>query len=112
MPKLFVYGTLKQGHGNHKYFLSKAKLLGKFITPPKYTMYSLGGFPGVIDAGETSIHGEVYEVTDEEFARIDRLEGYPSMYTRKQIDTDYGKAWIYIWNYDTKGLEKVETGNW
>jgi len=110
---VFCYGTLKQGHGNHR-LLTNAKFLGEAKTPAKYTMYSTGGFPAVVPEGDTVISGEIYEVTEEEFARLDMLEGYPSMYTRKQIklqDSDE-TPWIYLWQYETESYARIEDGVW
>lgn len=113
--KVFVYGTLKEGHGNYEYFLrDKAEYLGDFNTNPIYTMVSLGGFPGVLRNGKTSIKGEVYEVDKGTFSRLDGLEGYPTFYTREEIDTPYGKAWMYIYNHDRDELydKIIESGKW
>lgn len=113
-----VYGSLKKNKGNHEMFLGKAKYIGRTITEPIYTMYSLGGFPGVVENGNTAIHLEVYEVTDEEDKHIEGLEGYreyapeTSHYLKKEIDTEFGKASIYIYNRKANELPVVETGNW
>lgn len=113
-----VYGSLKKGRSNHDMFLGRAKLMGKTITGPRYTMYSLGGFPGVVERGETPIHLEVYEVTEEEDSHIEGLEGYradapeTSFYLKKEIDTEFGKASMYIFNRKADELPIVETGNW
>lgn len=111
--KVFVYGTLKRGFGNHEYLLSKSKFLGEHVTDPAYTMVSCGGFPGVIESGSTPITGEVFEVTEEELLDCDRLEGHPNWYRRKLIPTPYGEAWVYIYPSDkVEGLKVVESGVW
>jgi gamma-glutamylcyclotransferase (GGCT)/AIG2-like uncharacterized protein YtfP len=112
MHKVLVYGTLKKGFGNHR-LLENAEYLGPAKTTPEYTMLSTGGFPAVIKQGETAITGELYAVTDEEFARLDSLEGYPRMYTRDQIQLDgrEERPWIYIWNMH-HDLPVVPTGVW
>lgn len=107
--KVFVYGSLKQGYGNHP-LIKDSVLLGECLTKPIYTMYSLGAFPAVVLQGNTSITGEVYEVDDDTFARLDRLEGYPDFYDRTMIDTDHGKAWMYFLERE-EGVE-VEGGVW
>ena len=113
--KVFVYGSLKQGFGNHR-LLESATFLGLDTTPPDYTMYSLGGFPGIIPKGNTPIQGEVYEVDQDQFERLDMLEGYPSFYNRKLIDTAHGDAWIYYLNGDDgedfTRYERVDNGVW
>lgn len=107
----FVYGSLLKGFGNHR-VIADAKFLGEHITDEKYTLVNLGAFPGVVEKGETAIIGEVYEVTDDIFASLDRLEGYPSFYGRNQIDTAYGKAWIYLLPKSYLSYSKVFSGNW
>ena len=116
----FVYGSLLSGGngskegalGNHR-VLAGAKFLGEHITEPAFKMLNLGSFPGVVEDGATKILGEVYEITDYIFERLDRLEGYPSFYGRKKIDTEFGKAWIYLLP-DSGYLNHtvVEDGNW
>lgn len=116
----FVYGSLlsrgsgkKEGAlGNHR-VISEATFLGEHVTAGKYSLLDLGSFPGVVEGGDTPITGEVYEVTDEIFTRLDMLEGYPTFYGRKKIKTAYGDAWIYLLpsGYLTK-YTKVVSGNW
>ena len=109
-----VYGSLKQGYGNHR-LLDDSIFKGEEETKPEYTMYSMGGFPCITEGGDTSIHAEVYRVDTNVFSRLYMLEGYPSFYDRKQIDTQYGKAWIYLIrdierHYGT--LDEVTNGRW
>jgi len=113
--KVFVYGTLKTGHGNNTVLKNiDAKFLGRDIVS-NFTMYDLGVFPGA-EAGTGTLHGEVYEVDN--LDELDMLEGYPVLYLREEVDTIYGKAWIYTINKSGKysamfkGLEIVENGIW
>lgn len=91
--KIFVYGTLMKDEGNHD-LLQGAKFLGEFQTKPEYTLYDLGAFPGMVEGGETSVHGEVYEVNQETLKSLDWLEGVPHFYERK-----------YVWFEDGEGIE-------
>jgi len=53
--QVFVYGTLKQGYGNHpviKY--SGGDFISTILTPPLYDLIDLGYFPGIV-AGEYSV---------------------------------------------------------
>lgn len=95
--KVFVYGSLKRGFGNHR-LLEGQKFLGEASTNyDDYVMHSLGGYPGVIhlqrsgylyykdkEPGQTYIVGEVYEVDDACMKALDRLEGAPSFYHREE----------------------------
>ncbi len=109
--QVFVYGTLKCGGHNHR-LLEKDTFLGEHRTPPRYTMYSLGSFPAVTRRGNTAIRGEVYRISKQTFARLDRLEGYPSFYNRVLIDTRYGKAWMYVMDDALHGHPIITSGNW
>lgn len=112
MHKVAVYGSLKKGYGNH-YLLTESKLLGKDYLSG-WTMISLGSFPGIY-RGPDEIHVEIYEVTDEELASLDRLEGTPTFYRRAPVVTAYGEAWIYYLSkskYSQLGYSKVEGGLW
>ncbi len=119
MALLFVYGTLKRGHHNHRVlgdadFKGNASMYGR--------MLHLGGFPGVIDDPYQQVHGELYEVTN--FNRLDMLEGYDvdnheGMYLREQriVYPDTGPmerthAWVYLWNRDVEGRKVIESGVW
>lgn len=108
---VFVYGTLKKGFGNNR-LLKDSEFVGTFRTPPDFHMVSLGGFPGVIDKGSTPISGEVYKVTKPVMDRLDSLEGYPSFYTRKQIPTEFGAAWVYMLDESYLTRPRVSSGIW
>ncbi len=72
--KVFVYGTLKQGHGNHDSFLGKAKFVGKAKSVSKWSMIGEGmGFPYLLERDDDKgmqIYGEVYEVTPDELKAL------------------------------------------
>lgn len=115
MPiRVFVYGTLKRGHGNHR-LLAQSKFLGRCVIRGKYQMVSLGGFPGLVeapmDAPEVPISGEVYQVNDDTLLSLDFLEGHPRFYERFKISTPYKNAWAYFLPqaYIGKGYPPVDT---
>jgi gamma-glutamylcyclotransferase (GGCT)/AIG2-like uncharacterized protein YtfP len=114
--KLFVYGTLKKGFCNH-HVLGNAKFIGAYTTQPRYTMYDMGAYPAIRLDGKTSIVGEVYEINDLEL--VDSLEGYPVLYDRTEIETDFGVAWVYYFNirtgqyyYRPRFQKEMNTGLW
>lgn len=111
--KVFVYGSLKKGLGNHDWHLGNADYLGKAETLPQYSLFSLGAYPGVITNGKTSIQGELYAVTADELEGLDRLEGHPAYYKREVIDTSDGAAWMYLLPYqEYKDVPIIEEGIW
>jgi gamma-glutamylcyclotransferase (GGCT)/AIG2-like uncharacterized protein YtfP len=97
-PKVFVYGTLKKGHGNHR-LLRNSEFLGRAVVHGQWQMADLGAFPAVVDAASVGpVFGEVYLIDAEVFASLDLLEGYPTFYTRTKVGTPYGRAWMYHLN--------------
>lgn len=110
-----VYGTLRRNQGNHRR-LADSKFLGEFKTDPNFTMFSMGGFPGIFLNGKNSIICEVFEVADDRTMQsLDSLEGYPDFYNRTQIDTPWGKAWVYhIEESNRHGYNYpiIESGDW
>jgi|APSaa5957512576_1039674.scaffolds.fasta_scaffold03203_2 gamma-glutamylcyclotransferase (GGCT)/AIG2-like uncharacterized protein YtfP len=111
-----VYGSLLSGLSNN-HILGDSIYKGTFNTKEEYSMYSLGGFPAIVEGGHTSIKCEVYEVSTSTLLSLDRLEGYdqqhPSrcFYNRKEIDTSFGKAYIYLLD-SMNNKEEVEDGDW
>lgn len=99
MPiRVFVYGTLKQGHGNHR-LLRGSKYLGRSMIEGRYKMLSLGGFPGLVQSGElpnNRISGEVYQIDEDTLQSLDWLEGHPKFYERKKVPTQFKNAWCYF----------------
>lgn len=118
MHKVFVYGSLLSGMGNHG-LLSDSKKLGDTKSPEGFDMLDLGYFPGIVK-GEGKVMGEVYEVDDNTLIRLNRLEGYREMapesglYNRMEIDTEFGKAFVYVYNnhYGRSPQAIVENGDW
>lgn len=108
-----VYGSLRKGKGNHRILDNdRTEYLGT-TRVSGFDMYSMGSFPFITDGGG-EITVEVYRVTDGTTAfRLDALEGYPSFYDRKQVQTEYGLAWIYFINdYDVSRFQPVPDGDW
>lgn len=84
---LFVYGTLKQGYGNHV-FLKDSKFLG--VDSVRGTLVDLGAFPGLLKDGDRPVYGELYEVDHATLRNCDRLEGHPNFYRREPVVTTGG----------------------
>lgn len=95
--RVFVYGTLKKGYGNHgtlgeSKFLRNCSAFGILL--------QLGGFPGFLPVSTgMPVEGELYEVPDKAtLDRLDRLEGHPSHYTREKINLIGGEmVWTYVY---------------
>ena len=113
-----VYGSLLSGLGNHRVIQGEnTELLGEFTSEPVYSLYSLGGFPGLKEDGETAVKMEVYSVDDTVAKRVDSLEGYSpdrpaTFYDKKPIETPWGTASVYIYVDDIPKERLVESGDW
>lgn len=108
---VFVYGTLLRGELNH-HLLAAGELVGAHRTESAYTLFQLGGYPGVVRGGSTSIAGEVYRVDQCTLGLLDRLEAYPRLYDRIAIQTPYGRAWAYVYRGSVAGRPVIQSGDW
>jgi gamma-glutamylcyclotransferase (GGCT)/AIG2-like uncharacterized protein YtfP len=92
VSQLFVNGTLMRGlklHGN----LDGATFLGESRTAPRYRVYSIGDVhPGMFEVAEggISVPGELYELPDEVWARVEAGEP-PGLY-RGPVELDDGRT--------------------
>ena len=116
MAHIFVYGTLRQGGLHWQTYLAPS-VGAAAATQAAFTMRSLGRFPVVEAVGNTSITGEVFVVSDETLAAIDRLEGHPDWYERVEIDvmccSQARQAWIYLMTPGTHDdAPIIASGDW
>lgn len=90
MPLLFVYGSLKEGFPNFHVNKGRRKA-GDYCTASPHPLYLFNGqLPGLLPAtgGGHAVRGQVFDVTPDELALMDRLErvGEPGGYRRDEID--------------------------
>jgi gamma-glutamylcyclotransferase (GGCT)/AIG2-like uncharacterized protein YtfP len=96
-----VYGTLKKGYSNYNHYLTSSKYVGKGKTKDKYPLV-VSGLPYLIEERGQGFNVEVdvFKVSASVLANLDRLEGHPTWYRRKQIDIQMKgkvlKCWIYF----------------
>lgn len=97
-----VYGTLKQGHGNHKRHLTTSYYLGEGRTVENYPLV-VDGLPYLIDRSGVGhrVKVEVYRVSNNILKGLDSLESHPQWYKREQIKVSLDKgstvtAWVYM----------------
>ena len=104
-PRVFVYGSLKEGWGNHA-TLGMSKLIDETVSEDSFALGDIG-FPYAFAPDVVPdeyrqllfpVMGEMYEVHDANtFSHLDALEGYPSHYTRRIFNFTNGvNAWMYI----------------
>jgi len=82
---VFVYGTLRRVQSNHK-LLGDAYCYGTGSTRDKYAMYISGSYPYVTSTeARYPITGELYDVDDDTLDKLDKMEGHPRYYIRREI---------------------------
>lgn len=111
MSNVLVYGSLRKDFYNHR-LLKGSKFLGE--TEIKGTLFNLGPYPALSLKGDYNIRCEGYDVSPDTLKNLDRLEGHPSYYKREEVDSDFGKAYVYTMDHDKKlGLNHViMSGDW
>lgn len=105
---VLVYGTLRKGEGNYRHFLDgmEPKVVDMLTN---FKMYSLGAFPAIVESPDKNdfVVVELYEIDEVILKKLDRLEGYPRFYNRKEVSTVTGnKGWVYYQE------EKNADGRW
>jgi len=108
---VFVYGTLKRGHGNH-HWLAGAPFMGEAALL-NVVLHDLGPFPMAVP-GEGLVRGEVYAIDAAGLARLDRLEGYPRLYDRRPLPLADGRtAWVYLGRpHQVRNVSAIVDGRW
>lgn len=104
MHTVFVYGTLKRGHGNN-HLLIKSEFIGEARTKESYALFQ-SGIPFCVpknftDAECFPVTGELWGVDDHTLNCLDSLEGHPDFYTRQLITVQSQGEEIqaYIYEY-------------
>ena len=94
--RVFVYGTLLKEEPNHR-VLRTARFIARARTAPRFTLLNMGPFPGMLDEGNSTIEGEVYDVTEPILRALDRLESHPHFFRRQWItlgDRSHAQAYL------------------
>ena len=115
---LFIYGTLRKGQANHG-LLKDALFLGNAKTQDKYGLYVLPhGVPYATYNGSqlVAVSGEVYIVDEVTLEAVDRFEGHPYVYMRREVPVvlEYGStecgitknAWMYFLPLAVHGIAR------
>ena len=124
MHRIFVYGTLKQGFGNHH------RIFGGFVIKIQLAftygrLYDLGWYPAMTE-GSDKVFGELIEFNNPEILkRVDYLEGFKgenhphNYYERRIVDVFVGgdtvKAWVYFLSEEQVsryGGNFIASGEW
>lgn len=131
MQNIFVYGTLKRGHERQS-ALKAQTFLSVARTEPRYWMFSLGSYPGLVDAdadqrdpetgdqiaGDSfsgdSISGEVYRVDAKCRRVLDEIEEVDvGLYELREVHlentSDFEPVFAYFYLGSVAGCERLLT---
>jgi len=110
MTRIFVYGTLKRGGENHEW-LAGQRFIAPARTRPRYRMFDLGGYPGMVRDDEgVAVEGEIWEVDAAGLTRLDVLEDVGGgEYERVKIDLNDDDAEGYIYLHSIEDRPDVGT---
>lgn len=110
--RLFLYGTLMRGMGNHG-LLPRGTFEREARTEPGWRLYA-SGIPYLVrlDGGE-GVLGEIHNVDIETLERLDRLEGHPRWYQRTPLRLEDGvTAEAYVMPLPPEGSRLVLSGSY
>ena len=95
-----VYGTLKKGNSNYFNYLRSSGYLGSGETKDRYPLI-ISGLPYLIEKKGIgyNVDVDVFKVNSETLAELDRLEGHPRWYERKQVQIQMKKRVLTCWIY-------------
>lgn len=113
---VFVYGSLKRGYPLNQ-ALSRSLYVSKATAGPQYTLLEGDMFPFLVERKGIGARGELYLVDDRTLEDLDRIEGHPNFYKRKQIKItdEFGQertAFAYIHPDNRRMTDLVETFEW
>ena len=111
--RLFVYATLLEGEPEHDW-LETAISLGPVRTASGYALVELGALGGLIETGDGSVVGELYEVVYDTLAHCDTKRDHPNLFHRKDVRlADDSVAHCYFLHLNqTRGRRRVRDGDW
>ncbi|MBL4849414.1 MAG: gamma-glutamylcyclotransferase [Planctomycetes bacterium] len=107
---VFVYGTLKRGGVNHD-LIGAHVLEALSARLPDHALWCNGAYPGARSEPDAFVEGEVLRLRDRGFvlSHLDRLEGHPLLYRRReglvQTEAQDILAWFYV-------LNDLNSGSW
>jgi gamma-glutamylaminecyclotransferase len=110
---LFVYGTAMSGGANHG-LLDGCRFLGATRTGPGYDLVDLGGFPALLEGGETPVSGELYALDPTVLRLFDEMEDHPEYFRRTPIRLEDGREVVSYVLPERQGrpYPRIVCGSW
>jgi gamma-glutamylcyclotransferase (GGCT)/AIG2-like uncharacterized protein YtfP len=118
LDRLFVYGTLRQGQTARSLIANQISRCVKAHTNGSIYAFPMG-YPGYTEGAlQTKVIGEVLWLTDlpATFGLLDAYEGQDFARVIKQVTTDAGEVWAWIYTLADPGAIKhgmlISDGDW
>jgi gamma-glutamylcyclotransferase (GGCT)/AIG2-like uncharacterized protein YtfP len=94
--------------------IAGSTLLGPAHTKELYHLVERGAAAGLVEGGQTSVVGELYEVEYAVIAACDVHRDHPRLYHRKEVQLEDGsQAFAFFWHpSQARGLRRVKNGDW
>jgi gamma-glutamylcyclotransferase (GGCT)/AIG2-like uncharacterized protein YtfP len=96
--------------------LADQRFLGEARTRTQYALFDLGAYPGLVHSASEgrAIHGELYEIDANLIARLDRIEGAPSLFRLEAILIEgyRGEAFAYFYQGSIEEFARCEDNRW
>lgn len=113
--RIAVYGTLKRGFYNYNRFNSCFPFNFIYSEVIKgFSLYDLGSYPTAIENENDKITIEIFEVSDECFNILNRMELFAG-YVKKEVETSVGSATMWVMeaqNFPKERYTKIDSGNY
>lgn len=115
MTRLFVYGTLRQGHFNYERLgLGRKARYGGSTALRGARLFDLGSYPCMVLTADLRcvVRGELLDIDDESvLASIRRLEEGAG-YHMTTVDTEDGPALTFVFAQPPGGSPEILSGDW
>lgn len=121
---VFVYGTLKRGGRLNSHMSPEhAEFVGDGTLDENHSLYvpegnNGGWFPMLMEEPTAlKCKGEVFLISEQLLSTLDRVEGTPRLYKRKEVEVTLGNgetvnAFTYVYNNQLpQGVVKSDTFN-
>ena len=127
-PHLFVYGTLLSAarHPKGAQLQREARLVGE-ASIRGCKLYSLGRYPGLIEASDASglVYGELFALSNPA-ASLEWLDAYEGIVPGNRDQNQYERvdrpvrlgsgqevvAWVYLYRRDVQRFQAIPGGRW
>ena len=111
---VFVYGTLMKNR-SASHYMNDADFLGEAALPG-FALYDLGWYPGILRREGSTVHGEVYLVSEEMLKAMDSYEGEGFLYARQTAGISginaYPEAQVYVYLRPVDEAQRIPGGRW